>query len=105
MIYGALVPNPEAVLHFKANDKLEHFAEYVIFSTIVFITISQYRKTDQYIITILVSSVVGIFTEIIQLSTTTRTASIFDYLADLSGALFAMLVIRIIFLVSKKPAI
>jgi len=109
IIYLSLVNAKEFshihVFQFWEADKLVHF---IMYSFLTGVLLFENRKIisgrRQLFIIVLTSAFLGGLLEVLQaLLTTTRSGSIFDFLADLVGVLFSLGVYLLIRRHSKKP--
>lgn len=96
IIYLSLANSKEfghvSFFNFPEADKVIHFIMYAFFTGVVLFENRKIIYTSkQLLIIALVSLFLGGFLEILQsLLTKTRTGSIFDFLADLTGVLFSI---------------
>ena len=82
-----------------ALDKLSHFAAFSVLSYFIFFILSYqdkiwFLKKHRTALTILFCLSVGAAIEIVQLSMPNRSSSLFDLMADLSGILFTIFIIK-----------
>ncbi|HEX7356283.1 MAG TPA: VanZ family protein [Ignavibacteriaceae bacterium] len=82
-----------------AFDKLTHFSIFSLMSYFIYFVFAYqdkiwFFKKHRTALTILLALAVGTSIEIVQLYMPTRTSSIYDVMADLSGTLFTILVIK-----------
>ncbi|HSL89262.1 MAG TPA: VanZ family protein [Ignavibacteriaceae bacterium] len=80
-------------------DKLAHFGVFSLLTYFIFFTFS-YQEKIWFIkkhrtgLTVIVASLIGIGIEVYQLYTPTRSFNVNDMIANLSGALFTVLLIK-----------
>lgn len=82
-----------------AIDKLTHFSVFSLLSYFVYFTFSYQEKVwffkkHRTILTIIFTSIIGIAIELLQLLTPNRSTNIYDVMANLSGIVFTLLIIK-----------
>ncbi len=82
-----------------AFDKLIHFSAFSLMSYFIYFVFAYqdkiwFFKKHRTKLTILLALAVGASIEIVQLYMPTRTSSIYDVMADLSGTFFTILIIK-----------
>lgn len=77
----------------QTNDKLLHFFEFFVFTTILLTTLHYFDTKKMYLKALTISFGVVLVSEIVQLFTPLRTFSVYDIIADLVGVGLAMLLV------------
>ena len=80
-------------------DKLIHFGVFSIFSYFLYFGFSYqekiwFLKKHRTVLTLAIASAIGIAIEFLQILTPTMSTSVYDMIANLSGAIFTVLVIK-----------
>lgn len=80
-----------------ASDKLKHFGGYFVLAALLHLTLHFQRKIKKFykkplLWTLIITSVYGALDEIHQLFVPGRNAELLDWIADISGALLAVVV-------------
>jgi VanZ family protein len=86
---------------FIAGDKYFHFVSFSLFSFLVYFIFSFQKKVPflnkhRAVITVLLSALIGAVIEYIQYYIPDRTVNIYDWIANILGSLFTVLIIRYI---------
>jgi VanZ family protein len=94
------LPGKEAIT-IGVNDKIEHFGAYGLLSAILYLNLlfqEKFRLFNKYPATfaIMIASFYGMLDELHQLFVPGRSADIIDWLADFSGAVLGVIIIRFI---------
>lgn len=84
------------------GDKIEHFGAYGLLSVFLFLALkfqNKYSLLTDYpaTFTVLIASLYGIIDEFHQLLIPGRSAEFFDWLADFSGSILAVIILQILF--------
>ena len=84
------------------SDKIEHFGAYGLLSVFLFLALkfqSKYSVLSDYpaTFTIIIASLYGIIDEFHQLYIPGRSAEFYDWLADFSGSILAVIILRLLF--------
>ncbi|MEM4260346.1 MAG: VanZ family protein [Candidatus Woesearchaeota archaeon] len=98
LILFALNPHPEKIIPMDGYDKVAHFAEFFILALLLWKTFSLFKikKLNNYFITFISCIVVAIVSEYVQKFIPSRTSTWLDFLLDIGGTIFALIVIYII---------
>jgi VanZ family protein len=100
------LPSSEAIT-IGVNDKIEHFGAYGLLSGILYLNLHfqqkfNFLKKFPAVFTILIASFYGLLDELHQLFVPGRSADVLDWIADFSGAVIAVIIIRILLDKLKK---
>jgi VanZ family protein len=89
--------NKIPVFHFQGEDKIVHFVMYAFFTgVLLFENRNRIETGHRLILFALIPFIFGASLELMQsLFTTTRSGSIFDLLANVSGILFSVIIYRL----------
>ncbi len=84
------------------SDKIEHFGAYGLLSVFLFLALkfqSKYSVLSDYpaTFTVIIASLYGIIDEFHQLYIPGRSAEFYDWLADFSGSILAVIILRLLF--------
>lgn len=97
---GTSLPSTSYVDVFEISDKLKHFSAYLVLAILLALNLHFQAKwkgiAQNYLIsTFIICTFYGLIDEIHQMLVPNRSAEFLDWLADLSGTLIGILVIRI----------
>jgi len=95
LMIGAVITIPKGVVTGN-TDKYMHFLEFFGLSLIIVKTLQVFRAKLPYIMGFVVSCIIGLLSEIVQLATITRTFSVYDLLADLIGIIVGLVFFRLV---------
>lgn len=91
----------DIAININVSDKIEHFGAYGVLSFLLFFTLSFQKKIPLFkefpaTFTLVFASLYGMVDELHQLLVPGRNADIKDWIADLTGALLAVLIAKYI---------
>ena len=89
MVILAVIPNP---VKNEATNYGFHITEYIVFSLIFLNICKHYNLKYKYILIMLISSVIAITTEIIQIYVPYRTFNLYDALSGVGGSVLVSLI-------------
>lgn len=87
----------------NVSDKIEHFGAYGLLSVFLYLNLSFQNKIKIFnkfpaTFTVLIASLYGLLDELHQLFVPGRSAEFLDWIADFSGSLIAVLIVRFLIL-------
>ena len=88
IIGAAIIPNP---IKGEGINYVLHSIEFFIFSALIFLTATHYKKKSPYILAIGISFISVIFIETIQSFISYRTFNLIDILAGILGSLLILI--------------
>ena len=90
MLYLATTPQALGVSGIDLSDKWLHFIEFFVFGILLYITLEFYEFHDLYLIYMIVILGVVLLSELVQIPIAGRAFSVKDMIADMAGALTAL---------------
>ena len=85
MFILAVIPYPTNIVSLSA-DKSMHFLEFFVLSMLLLSTLTLHRVRDRFLLALIIIVFLALASEVVQLFVLDRTFSVFDMIADLSGA-------------------
>ncbi len=99
LFIGTTMPSPQYVDVFEISDKIKHFTAYFTLAFLLGMNLyfqEKWKALSKYFLsyTFIICVTYGLLDEIHQIFVPNRTCEFYDWLADLSGSLLAVLLLR-----------
>lgn len=102
LAFGAVSPDVADYLE-GANDKLLHFTEFFVLSILLFVTLKSYDVKFTTLITVIVSILLAVASEIVQLAVKDRSFSYLDMVADAGGIAMGLVLCWVVIWIFFRP--